>query len=729
MRIRSLHIGSFGKIREKDFELAPGLTVFYGPNESGKTTAMEFIRSTLSPKRGASYPERSKTDSGTIVYEEGGAEKRVMMEGKTGNTGEVPGCMADLEPATYRSIFAMNREGLDEISPLTGGDIRTRFLTIPGGESVPDVIEGIDCDRDRLIGKTASSPSDIISICNTESALEAKIQEMRSRAATYSDLSAEKERLEKRLSEIRESNRLAESRNDLYAKVESQRPAYIELEGLRKKRDAMSSGQMAGREAEETYRRLSDKSNEAEAAYRAVNEGRNRQISSLPGGDESKLLGCGPRIRSILERQPRYLSEISKPPTRTVTKSRGRTRMGVAAMLFVVAAAVWIVPGLDSMIRIGISAAAAFCAIAALLLIKDERIPMAGRDEGWIGSYEAEVDSVVSDLGIAPGSIQSNLKLLSDISGTLASLDSSRSNCSNLKIASLEAEAELKGFLSQYGGPDGYRQAAANYRESCDCNSSIHTLERTIRESGFDPDEPLPTAERVDIDVAEQNAVSQEIGRLASEMGNVLDTRELDALIDRASSLRAQKIKVLTEGATAILASAIMQKACSDIYETVHPDVINTADRYLSMMTLGTCRFDLDPRNTDLTVISNGEPKGPKQWSTGLRAQILLSVKLAVAKEMGGGEIPVILDDVLLPFDADRKSGACQALSALAEEMQVLLFTCDGDVARICRAIPNVSIITMRPTMEPFSLNTCSKMSLQGENNPSLIQYHDHHSP
>ena len=168
MRIRSLHIGSFGKIREKDFELAPGLTVFYGPNESGKTTAMEFIRSTLSPKRGASYPERSKTDSGTIVYEEGGAEKRVMMEGKTGNTGEVPGCMADLEPATYRSIFAMNREGLDEISPLTGGDIRTRFLTIPGGESVPDVIEGIDRDRDRLIGKTASSPSDIISICDAE---------------------------------------------------------------------------------------------------------------------------------------------------------------------------------------------------------------------------------------------------------------------------------------------------------------------------------------------------------------------------------------------------------------------------------------------------------------------------------------------------------------------------------------------------------------------------------
>ena len=94
-------------------------------------------------------------------------------------------------------------------------------------------------------------------------------------------------------------------------------------------------------------------------------------------------------------------------------------------------------------------------------------------------------------------------------------------------------------------------------------------------------------------------------------------------------------------------------------------------------------------------MISNGEPKNPKQWSTGLRAQILLSIKLAIAKEMGGGEIPIILDDVLLPFDNVRKKGAIEALSALSNEMQVLLFSCDDDVMEIAKEHPEISIITM----------------------------------
>jgi len=105
--------------------------------------------------------------------------------------------------------------------------------------------------------------------------------------------------------------------------------------------------------------------------------------------------------------------------------------------------------------------------------------------------------------------------------------------------------------------------------------------------------------------------------------------------------------------------------------------------------------MDIDPRNQDISVISNGEPKNSRQWSTGLRAQILLSIKLAIAKEMGNGDIPVILDDVLLPFDSERKKGALEALSLLSKEMQVLLFSCDDDVDEMSRTMSGVSIITM----------------------------------
>ena len=694
MRIESIHINSFGKLRERDFRLVPGLNVFYGPNESGKSTAMEFIRSTLVPMRGRSYPERTKTDSGTIVYEEDGTEKRIQMEGKTGHAGDVPRCMAEMDPAMYRNIFAMTREGLDEMSPLSNGDIRTRFLTIPGGESIPVVIEGIDKDRDCLIGKTSSSPSRINDIKERESSLQARIAKLRSNAESYSELSARKGELEDRLDSIRESNRSAEENNAAFTKVESQRAAFNNLGDYRRQKLELAGKTMAQKEAEETYLRLSDEKKQADAAFNAVDDSRRRQISSLPGGDEARLLEYRPRIQSLLDRQPEYQSRLSNPLPQPVKKDNRSIRMIIAAMLVVIAAAVWIVPDIDVIVKVCIDVLAVGAA-AAVMLIRGKELPVAAERDHWLDSYEAEVQSVVEAIGMVHTNPASDLRRLSDILNTLNTLDATRAGWTDLKMAAMAADNRLLGFLSQYGGEKGYIQARKNYDDYLSLEAKITALEGSIRQSGMDPDKPLPVLERMPIDRTEQDAINTEIGRLAAQMKGVLDTKELDALIDQAYLLNAEKEKVLKDGAVALLSSAIVQNACADLYESVHPDVISTADRYLSMMTMGTCHFDLDPRNSELSVISCSEPKNSKQWSTGLRAQILLSIKLAIAKEMGSGEIPVILDDVLLPFDSDRKRGACEALSMLSSEMQVMLYTCDDDVEEICRSLSNVSVIAM----------------------------------
>ena len=75
MRILRVDIGSYGRIRDRHVPISSGLTVIHGPNESGKTTFMEFIRNTMVPtnKRDV-YPERAKTDSGSITFEEDGSE-------------------------------------------------------------------------------------------------------------------------------------------------------------------------------------------------------------------------------------------------------------------------------------------------------------------------------------------------------------------------------------------------------------------------------------------------------------------------------------------------------------------------------------------------------------------------------------------------------------------------------------------------------------------------------
>lgn len=697
MRMKSIIIDSFGKLKGKSFDLTPGLNVFYGPNESGKSTTMEFIRCTLVPNKSNknSYPERLKTDSGSIVYEEEGKEKRVLMEGKTGHKGEVPECVTGMDSVLYRSIFAMNREGLDEMDSLSNGDIRSRFLTIPGGETMPMVIKSIDYDWERLIGKTATSPSAIISLQKKEDKILEEIASLRSNAESYSELSSRKGELEKKLEIIGADNKAAMENNDRYSKVESQRSNFESLRRYREQRDQLLKRPILQEGAQSTFLALKKDADAKKAAYEALESSRRKQIEALPGADENRLIQMRPRIQSVVDRQSEYHSRLSRP-TPPVQSSSNKMPFVLMAVLAIVAVAVWLIPGVDTIIPI--VADIALIAIIALIYLKAGRrtaAPMQSERDPWLTGYEAEVRALSSELGLGAISTDSDLMRMSDVLAKLSALDASREPSAAARMEYLKADNRLLGFLSPYGGEQGYTAALENATQLKQCNSTIATLEENIRRAGLDPDKPLPEVSKVEVDMTEYAAINKEKGRVEEMMKNILDTKELDALIDSSYTVSSEKAKVLREGAVSLISSVIIEDACADLYETVHPDVINTADRYLALMTNGTCRIDMDPRNQDLSVISNGESKNSKQWSTGLRAQILLSIKLAIAKEMGKGDVPIILDDVLLPFDSERKKGAIEALSMLSSEMQVLLFSCDDDIEEMAKSTSNVSVIAM----------------------------------
>ena len=55
--------------------------------------------------------------------------------------------------------------------------------------------------------------------------------------------------------------------------------------------------------------------------------------------------------------------------------------------------------------------------------------------------------------------------------------------------------------------------------------------------------------------------------------------------------------------------------------------------------------------------------------------QLYLALRLAVAQQLTP-EAPLVLDDVLVRFDDTRHSAAMEVLRDLAEDKQVLLFTC-----------------------------------------------------
>ena len=70
--------------------------------------------------------------------------------------------------------------------------------------------------------------------------------------------------------------------------------------------------------------------------------------------------------------------------------------------------------------------------------------------------------------------------------------------------------------------------------------------------------------------------------------------------------------------------------------------------------------------------------------STGTRDQVFLALRLAVVDHMdrAGARLPLLLDEVLVNWDEERRARALDLLTDVAMERQVVLFTCHPAIAR-----------------------------------------------
>ena len=64
LKINKLKINSYGKLKEKEIDLEPGINIIYGKNESGKSTLLNFIVDSLygisKTKNGKEYSNYDK---------------------------------------------------------------------------------------------------------------------------------------------------------------------------------------------------------------------------------------------------------------------------------------------------------------------------------------------------------------------------------------------------------------------------------------------------------------------------------------------------------------------------------------------------------------------------------------------------------------------------------------------------------------------------------------------
>ena len=169
----------------------------------------------------------------------------------------------------------------------------------------------------------------------------------------------------------------------------------------------------------------------------------------------------------------------------------------------------------------------------------------------------------------------------------------------------------------------------------------------------------------------------REIAQLEGQLRALEDPVLADAQLDQVEEELAQ---LQGDYDALTIAMEALQEAEDQLHARFSPRLSQRTEDYFARLTEGEyTRVSLD-RDFSVTVGQEGSlaDRPLALLSQGTRDQLYLALRLGVADLVlpDPGACPLILDDALLAFDDDRLAMALHLLMVLAEDQQVILFTC-----------------------------------------------------
>ncbi len=294
MKIKRIDLDSFGTVRDKNYGLEDGVSVFYGQNEAGKTTIMEFIRTTMFPSnKRKKYPAPSKSDAGKVSVEMSDGRKKIMV--RNGRGISVEDGTASLEEELkmdnllYNSVFAMNLNDLSDSEEIMTSDVKSRFLSVPGGEQVPFVVTEMEKEIDSYLNgmrmtKTKGLGSDLDRI----ETLDNEIKSIQEAEEVYNTLAEEKIDLENQIHILDEKKGKDEVDNRKKSILLSQKDSLETLKNLRIQVLENAEGKSI---TPEIVKKYDDFSSNVVATKAALSQSNSiSEESNLEGMDPQKLI-------------------------------------------------------------------------------------------------------------------------------------------------------------------------------------------------------------------------------------------------------------------------------------------------------------------------------------------------------------------------------------------------------------------------------------------------------
>lgn len=634
MMIKKLD-ATFGKLEGESLELHDGLNVISAPNESGKSTWCAFVRAMLygvdsSERQKAGFlpdkmrfaPWSGSAMQGSMQLESGGRDITITRTTKTASAPMRE--FSAVYTGTSVSVEGLNGNNAGEVLTGVSRDVFRRSAFVEQGK----VAVTHSAELEKRISAIVSSGDEDCSFTEADGRLRQWQRKRRfNRHGRLPELEDELSHKKQLLAELSDA---AQQRENMAAELERAKQECERIEA-----EVIESRKVVRKEALSS---LQGVRNEVNAATERHDKAAERRDSC-----RAALCAC-----AIGERKPEEAKAEVKTDLENSMKLKERSERKSSPVLAIIlmilcgalVAAGFLLP--DLMIHAFIAAAVALAAGIALFIRasrrKTENYEAAKQRRKILAKYKAESEDDIA------ASIDEYLELYKNYAEAQRAEKESAEALAVVRRRQEQAESKT---LTQLDFTGGDNQAAQ--------------LSRRLTEA-------RAKCSRISAQMAEHS------GRLAA-MGDPL------VLGSEISRMEAEYAEISAEYDAIALAIDTMRKADEDIQSRFSPALGKLAAEYMQFVTDGKYDGVMLDRDFSATVHEAGGnvPRNAEYLSAGTLDLMYLAVRLAVCSLAlpESANCPLIIDDALVNFDADRRRQAMALLEKIAQERQVILFACN----------------------------------------------------
>ena len=237
MRITDINIDGFGIWSDLGLEhVSEGLSVLYGPNEAGKTTLLEFVRSVL---YGYCFERRSRylppvaggRAGGSLGVIGAGGRFTIKRTPGSGLSAEDPGrvevlsaggarqgqhvlgtLLSGIDEAIFNNVFAVGLRELQELGTLDDTEAAAQLYKLTSGldrVSLVDVMRQLEAARNRTLAPDGSE-SQIVDLLARRDKLQTEIKDLVAGGGRWAGLASQRNELQEEVARLEESTQRME---------------------------------------------------------------------------------------------------------------------------------------------------------------------------------------------------------------------------------------------------------------------------------------------------------------------------------------------------------------------------------------------------------------------------------------------------------------------------------------------------------------------------------------